>query len=164
MALKANKVYTGDTVDTNRQHQGRGVQLQRSVPCKCCGNVKHRPESCKFKVAVCHACNKRGHIWPVFHTGEISGRPKPANVSQSKSMGGLHSVHNKLEDVFDSEGQASVRPQSTEYLENHYGNYDRPNENVDAIGVYNTQKLQKKMKPLPKIYKNFCRNFLYKIH
>ena len=35
-----------------------------STPCYRCGHSNHAPNECRFREAVCHYCNKKGHIAP----------------------------------------------------------------------------------------------------
>jgi hypothetical protein len=44
-----------------RQKYGR-KQFQK---CHHCGRYNHKVEACHFKDAVCHSCNKKGHIKPI---------------------------------------------------------------------------------------------------
>ncbi|XP_022796269.1 uncharacterized protein LOC111334721 [Stylophora pistillata] len=57
--IEAEKVQHGNS--------GRNVEQnsKRADKCKSCGSMQHRSESCRFKNATCHHCQKRGHIRPV---------------------------------------------------------------------------------------------------
>jgi hypothetical protein len=36
--------------------------LSNNKQCYCCNGKAHNTQNCKFKEAVCHGCNKKGHI------------------------------------------------------------------------------------------------------
>ena len=72
MAGKANIEHMGDSANSEAgkvQHVnfGRNVEQnsKRADKGKPCGSMQHRSESCRFRSATCHHCQKKGHIRPV---------------------------------------------------------------------------------------------------
>ena len=72
MAGKANIEHMGDSANSAAEkvqhvNSGRNVEQnrKRADKCKSCGSTQHRSESCRFKNATCHHCQKKGHLRPV---------------------------------------------------------------------------------------------------
>ena len=72
MAGKANMEHMGDLTNSEAEkvqqvNSGSNVEKssKRADKCKSCGSMQHRSESCRFKNATCHHCQKKGHIRPV---------------------------------------------------------------------------------------------------
>ena len=72
LAGKANIEHMRDLANSEAEkvqhvNSGRNVEQnsKRADKCRSCGSMQHRSESCRFKNATCHHCQKRGHIRPV---------------------------------------------------------------------------------------------------
>ena len=72
MAGKANIEHMGDSAISQAdkvQHVNSGCKgeqnSKRADKCKACGSIQHRSESCRFKNATRHHCQKKVHIRPV---------------------------------------------------------------------------------------------------
>ena len=48
-----------------RRNQQPTTQSGPRERCQCCGRNNHVTSQCRFKDAICHGCNKKGHIKPV---------------------------------------------------------------------------------------------------
>ena len=60
-------------------HQGSHVAVHSVIqPCYHCGWSNHTPNNCHFKVAICHACKKKGHLANVCRLkGQFQDRQRP---------------------------------------------------------------------------------------
>ena len=72
MAGKANIEHMGDSANTDTEkvqlvYSRRNVEpnSKRAAKCKSCGSMQHGSQSCRFKNATCHHCQKKGHIHPI---------------------------------------------------------------------------------------------------
>ena len=72
MAGKANIEHMGDSDNSDAEmvqqvYSRRNVEQnsKRADKCKPCGRMQHGSESCRFKNATCHHCQKKGHIHPI---------------------------------------------------------------------------------------------------
>ena len=69
-AEKSSKVFhegEGGAVGQLNTQRSSGSRLNDSLPpgkpsCHRCGGSNHSPDSCRFKMAICHKCKKRGHL------------------------------------------------------------------------------------------------------
>ena len=52
-------------------------------PCHRCGRSNHEAEDCCFHEAVCHFCNKKGHIAPVCRSKQQLGTTHPAHKTSN---------------------------------------------------------------------------------
>ena len=59
-----------------RRLTGRPGVRKQQQPCSRCEKTTHTPSDCRFKVAECHACGKKGHIAPVCRS-----KPRPQTKS-----------------------------------------------------------------------------------
>ena len=72
MAGKANIEHMGDSANSEAkkvQHVNSGRNVEQNSKsgdkCKSCGSMQHWSESCRFRNATCHHCQRKGHIRPV---------------------------------------------------------------------------------------------------
>ena len=92
MAGKANIEHMGDSASSEAEKvqqvvSGRNkIQNGRNADkCKSCGSMQHRSESCKFRNATCHHCQKKGHIRPVCKARLSQIQPKGRSSNQKES-------------------------------------------------------------------------------
>ena len=52
--------------------------------CYRCERSNHEPEDCRFCDAICHHCNKKGHIAPAYRTKQKGTNHKSENRPASK--------------------------------------------------------------------------------
>ena len=78
MARKANIAHMRDSANCKAAKvqqviSGCNVEQSSKSPdkCKSCGSMQDRTESCRFRNATCHHCQKRGHIRP-SHKAQLS--------------------------------------------------------------------------------------------
>ena len=62
---------------------------KRTEKCKSCRSTQHGSESCRFKNATCHHCQKKGHILPMckarFSQMQFKGRSSGKKISKVNS-------------------------------------------------------------------------------
>ena len=91
-AEKVQQVYSRRKVEQNSK---------RPAKCKSCGSMQHGSQSCRFKNATCHHCQKKGHIHPICK----------ARLSQmqfkGRSSGKKESKANSCDSISDDESVGS---------------------------------------------------------
>ena len=81
-----NKVQTFGSYKGKKKASGNRSSLSSGgnvEKCNCCDGTAYRVDSCRFKNAICHHCQRRGHIRPVCKArlSEIPGLRKPKNAN-----------------------------------------------------------------------------------
>ena len=130
MAGKANIEHMGDSANSDAEVQQvssrRNVEhnSKRADKCKSCGSMQHGSESCRFRNATCHHCQKKGHIRPICK----------ARLSQlqfkGRSSGKKESKVNSCDSVSDDESVGSC--------DKHVKNTPRDSAEDVAFGLYRT--------------------------
>ena len=118
MAGKANIGHMGDSTNSDAEVQQvlstRNVEpnSKRADKCKSCGSMQHGSESCRFKNATCHHCQKKGHIRPICKAclsqlqfkGRSRGKKESKvnscdSISDDESVGSCDKPRDSSEDV-----------------------------------------------------------------
>ena len=66
----------------NSKSQTAAKPIAPTSPCSGCGKL-HWKKDCPFKGAVCHACNRKGHIKPVCCVSKSGNSGATENVNFS---------------------------------------------------------------------------------
>jgi hypothetical protein len=82
--------------------------LSNNKQCYCCNGKAHNTQNCKFKEAVCHGCNKKGHIVKAYRTSS-----KPHFKKKTRS---LHWTGENSE--ADSDGEVIISTLQVNSVEN----------------------------------------------
>ena len=83
-------------------HCGGNRKMVTSA-CYHCGGNNHRPEQCRYANAVCHQCNKRGHLQRVcrsmeqYSEGRTPFRKKTVSKTRPRDPSSVHHVEDQHE-------------------------------------------------------------------
>ena len=92
--------------------------------CKSCGSVQHRSESCRYRNATCHHCQRKGHIRPVCKARWSQVQPKGRSSAQKSA---------KLNSCVSNSDDESVGS------DNHVSDTPVNADEVSAFGLYKTE-------------------------
>ncbi len=102
-----------------------------NTKCKCCGRKNHRTDNCRFKDAVCHACNVKGHIKPVCPN---QSKNATSDVKNKKSVKYVEMDGNSGDDDVDQDA-CDYGLNSLFEIKNDLGN------TANTVKPYNVQVL-----------------------
>ena len=102
--------------------------------CKCCGSANHKSENCRFKQAVCHNCNKRGHIKYACTFGGSLAKP---SLRKGRPTTSMHTLEENEGEIRSLSRPEVTKGEVTVEFE----------EDCETFGIYNTFDESEKPEP-----------------
>lgn len=123
---EVNKVQDGSFLNKKNITAGHNQEQSggNTDKCKSCGSVQHRSESCRYRNATCHHCQRKGHIRPVCKARWSQVQPKGRSSGQKSA---------KLNSCVSNSDDESVGS------DNHVSDTPVNADEVSAFGLYKTE-------------------------